>query len=300
MHESRTFSLCHGTQKWAHVHPVPTDHPSEVSRTWLVVILHVWWIQLIGHDLKRPFCIRSLNWQCMSGHKPSQEVQGSVCRPPRQDCLEAQIWARVQMASIICKWETFGAIRTLPGVGGPARNLTKFLVTNNLIFTLTELENCSVERGFWILTRFCFLRNTSNALFICSHTQPALSLLTEHPAPVLCSLAPTWHMLKRCVSPLASENMASCSLSPAFSCLQLVYPTYCFIPRLFHSRREVKKEKREISRNLAKCQRALHTFPSHSAWDGKREREADRTQFIRHARYHAMGKDLVTASKHSA
>ncbi|XP_058260438.1 C-type lectin domain family 1 member B-like [Hemibagrus wyckioides] len=30
----------------------------------------------------------------MSEHKPSREVQGIVCRPQRQDCIEAQIWER--------------------------------------------------------------------------------------------------------------------------------------------------------------------------------------------------------------
>ncbi len=32
----------------------------------------------------------------MSEHKPSNEVQGIVCQPPRQDCIVAQIWGRVQ------------------------------------------------------------------------------------------------------------------------------------------------------------------------------------------------------------
>jgi len=42
--------------------------------------------------------------------KPSNEVQGIVCRPPRQDCIEAQIWERVQKTdgshpSVKGKWQ---------------------------------------------------------------------------------------------------------------------------------------------------------------------------------------------------
>lgn len=62
---------------------------------------------------------------CMLERKPSHEIWGIICRPLRQDCMEAQISGRVQvsavltipvstMASIIYKWKKFGTIITLP------------------------------------------------------------------------------------------------------------------------------------------------------------------------------------------
>ena len=42
------------------------------------------------------------------------EVKGIVCSLPRQDCLEQQIWGRVQK---IRKWKNFGTTTTLPRVG---------------------------------------------------------------------------------------------------------------------------------------------------------------------------------------
>ncbi|KAK3517972.1 hypothetical protein QTP70_028539 [Hemibagrus guttatus] len=56
----------------------------------------------------------------MSEQKPSHEVQRIVCRPPRQDCIEAQICGRVQknfcpmstVAFIIHKWKKFKTTRS--------------------------------------------------------------------------------------------------------------------------------------------------------------------------------------------
>jgi hypothetical protein len=62
----------------------------------------------------------------MSEHKPSHEVEGIVRRAQRQDCVEAQIWGRVQNIStalkvprnsIILKWKKFGTTKTLPRAG---------------------------------------------------------------------------------------------------------------------------------------------------------------------------------------
>ena len=70
----------------------------------------------------------------MSQQKPSHEVEGIVCRALRQDCVDAQIWGRVQkknsaafkvpkntVASIILKWKKFGTTKTLPRAGRPAK-----------------------------------------------------------------------------------------------------------------------------------------------------------------------------------
>ena len=100
----------------------------------------------------------------MSEHKPSHEVQRIVCRPPRQDCIEAQIWGRVQKnvcsiegpnehSDLHHKWKKFGTTRSLPRVAPPAklsdrgrRTLVRE-VTKNPMVTLTELQLCSVKRG---------------------------------------------------------------------------------------------------------------------------------------------------------
>ena len=83
----------------------------------------------------------------MSETKPSHEVEGTVHRAPRQDCVEAQIWRRVQknsaalkvpkntVAFIILKWKKFG------------RRALVMEVTKNLMVTLTELQSSSVEMG---------------------------------------------------------------------------------------------------------------------------------------------------------
>ena len=75
----------------------------------------------------------SHSWQCMSEQKPSHKVEGIVCRAPRQDCVEAQIWGGYQhisaalkitrnaVTSIILKWKKFGTTKTLPRAGRPAK-----------------------------------------------------------------------------------------------------------------------------------------------------------------------------------
>ncbi|XP_073323188.1 uncharacterized protein [Pagrus major] len=98
----------------------------------------------------------------MSEHKkPNHEVRGIVCRPPRQDCIEAgyrKISAALtvpmsKVASIIRKWKKFGTTRTLPRTGHPAklsdrgRRALVREVTKNPMVTLTELQRFSVERG---------------------------------------------------------------------------------------------------------------------------------------------------------
>ena len=91
-------------------------------------------ILLIGHDLERhtPVYIRSHSWQCMTVHVRAQTkhgVKGIVCRPPRQDCLEDEIWGRVQ--NNFCCFES-GAI----GGRWPRTR-----------WSLSALQHSSVERG---------------------------------------------------------------------------------------------------------------------------------------------------------
>ena len=80
------------------------------------------------------------------------EVKGIVCRPPRQNCLEEQIWGG-SVASIIHKWKKFGTARTLPSAGRPSKlsdwGRRAFVreVTKNPMVTLSELQRSSVERG---------------------------------------------------------------------------------------------------------------------------------------------------------
>ena len=98
----------------------------------------------------------------MSEQKPSHEVKGIVCRAPRQDCLEAQIWGREYQkcsaalkipknpVAFIIKWKKFGTTKTLPRAGRPAKLSNQWrraLVTKNRMFTLTELQSSSVEMG---------------------------------------------------------------------------------------------------------------------------------------------------------
>jgi hypothetical protein len=101
----------------------------------------------------------------MSEQKLSHEFEGIVHRAPRQDCVEAQIWGREpkhfcsiegpqeHSGLIILKWKKFGTTKTLPRAGRPAklnnrgrRTLVR-VVTKNLMVTLTELQNSSVEMG---------------------------------------------------------------------------------------------------------------------------------------------------------
>ena len=102
----------------------------------------------------------------MSEQKPSQEVKCIVRRALRQDCVDAQIWGRVQkknseafkvpkntVASIILKWKKFGTTKTLPRAGllaklsNQGRRALVREVTKNLMVTLTELQSSSVELG---------------------------------------------------------------------------------------------------------------------------------------------------------
>ena len=95
----------------------------------------------------------------MSEQKPSHEVEGIVWRAPRQDCVEAPVWGRVQknvcsiegpqehsgVVSIILKGKKFGTTKTLPRAGHLAklsnqgrRTLVRE-VTKKPMVTLTEL-----------------------------------------------------------------------------------------------------------------------------------------------------------------
>jgi hypothetical protein len=89
----------------------------------------------------------------MSEQKPSHEFEYILRRAQRQDCVEAQyqnISAALKVpkntvASIILKLNTFGATKTLPRAGCPAklsnwgRRALVREVTKNPMVTLTEL-----------------------------------------------------------------------------------------------------------------------------------------------------------------
>ena len=155
------LALRYEPQNWAQVHPVSIDHP------WCcynLIEVHLWWIQLIGHDLERhtPVYIRSHSWQCMSQQKPSHEVEGIVHRALRQDCVKEQIWGRVPNIfgsierpknTVASKWKKFGTTKTLPRAGRPAKLSNRWRralvreVTQNPMVTLTELHSSSVEMG---------------------------------------------------------------------------------------------------------------------------------------------------------
>jgi hypothetical protein len=113
---------------WAPVHPVSVDHPSDVSTTCLDSTGCK--NQLIEHDLERhtPVYIRSHSWQYMSEQKPSHEVDGIVCRAPRQDLVEGtkKMSASLKVpkntvASIILKWKKFWTTKNLPRAGRLAK-----------------------------------------------------------------------------------------------------------------------------------------------------------------------------------
>ena len=109
--------------------------------------------------------VRSHSWQRISEQKPSREVEGTACRAQAQDCVEAQIWGRLQknaaalkvpkstVASIILKWKKVGTTRTLPRAGHPAklgnwgRRTWVRGVTKNPMVTLVELQRSCVEMG---------------------------------------------------------------------------------------------------------------------------------------------------------
>ena len=109
--------------------------------------------------------MRSHSWQCISEQQPSHEVEGTVCRAQKQDCVEAQIWGRLQknsaalkvpkstVASIILKWKKFGGTRAPPRSGclaqlsNQGRRALVREVTKNLIVTLAELQRSCVEMG---------------------------------------------------------------------------------------------------------------------------------------------------------
>ena len=101
----------------------------------------------------------------MSEQKPSHEVEGIVNKAQRQDCVDAQIWGKVQkmsaamevpkntLASIILKWKKFGTTKTLPKAGCPrqterlGRWVLVRVVTKNLMVPLTERQRSSVRLG---------------------------------------------------------------------------------------------------------------------------------------------------------
>ena len=101
----------------------------------------------------------------MSEQKPSHEVEGIVCRAPRQDVsrhISGEGYQNISAAlnvpkntvtSIILKWQKFGTTKTLPRAGCQAklsnqgRRALDREVTKNLMVTLTELQSSSVEMG---------------------------------------------------------------------------------------------------------------------------------------------------------
>ena len=119
--------------------------------------VNLWKIKLIAYDLERhtSVYISSHSWQCISEQKPSHEIVGTACRAQRQDCVEAQIWGRLQKNS-----------KTLPRGGHPAklsnsrgRKALVRKVTKNPMVTQVELQRSCVE--MWETSR----RTTITATF---------------------------------------------------------------------------------------------------------------------------------------
>lgn len=73
------------------------------------------WTDLGSHRL---VCIRSHS--CTLEHKPSHEVQGAVCRPPTQDCIEHRFGDEYRKGPSEHsglphpEWKKFRITRTLP------------------------------------------------------------------------------------------------------------------------------------------------------------------------------------------
>ncbi len=51
------LSLCHDTQNWVHVHPVSTDHPWDVSTTWLGTCGKFSWLDMIWKGTHLSMCV---------------------------------------------------------------------------------------------------------------------------------------------------------------------------------------------------------------------------------------------------
>lgn len=81
-------SLCHDTQGWHHVHPVSTDHLSDVF-CWKSTHLYK-----SGHKVDSA---------CQSTNQAMKSKELDNPKPPRQDCMEALIWGRLQKK--VCSFE---------------------------------------------------------------------------------------------------------------------------------------------------------------------------------------------------
>jgi len=64
-------------------------------------------IQLSGYDLERhtPLNKRSDSWKCILEQKPSTEVKRAACKAQRQDCINTQVWGRLQNKSAALKFQ---------------------------------------------------------------------------------------------------------------------------------------------------------------------------------------------------
>ena len=129
-------------------------HWSSLRCFYSLIGVHLWYIQLIGHDLERhtPVYIRSHSWQCMSEHKPSMKSKElSVDRRDRivlrNKSGKGKNSAALKVplstvASIICKWKKFRTTRTLSRAGRPSK-----LSDWGRRALVRERQRSSVERG---------------------------------------------------------------------------------------------------------------------------------------------------------
>ncbi len=128
----RIQTLCNNTWNLAQVPPISLDHCRDVSTPWLESTCgKLNWLDMIWKSTD--LSIKCPIHKCTSEQKPSHEVKGTACRAQRQDCIEAQIWGRLQkiaaalriskstVASIILKCKMFGTTRTLPRAGRQAK-----------------------------------------------------------------------------------------------------------------------------------------------------------------------------------
>lgn len=77
----------------------------------------------------------------MLEHKPSHEVQGAVCRPPTQDCIEHRFGDEYRKGP-----SEHSSLGPFPSSRMGIRALVRE-VSKNPMATLTELQHRSLERG---------------------------------------------------------------------------------------------------------------------------------------------------------
>ncbi len=130
----RIHSLCHDTQNWVQVHPVSTDHPWDVSTTWLESTCNSAF-QSTNQDMKSKELSVDLRDRIVSRHRSGEGYRKTVLKVPM---------------SIIHKWKSLEPPGLFMMSGQTEQSGRRALVrevTKSLMVTLTELLHFSVERG---------------------------------------------------------------------------------------------------------------------------------------------------------